>query len=530
MSKNAGVPSLSMRNLGIGGKLGGAFSVVIALMLCILMVALFKIGALSRTIENIIEVEWAKAGAAGTIERVTWANANRTGLQLISAPEERSKLRSEIQAAREEFQRASKILSETVRSAQGQEVLNAFEAKRQQYVQSQTRYHQLLDAGEQGQAEQELRSTTFPLLAQLQHDAQQLVRMGKENAQTVGSKAVSDAHSLRYVIVLIGVVAVVFAAGMAVYMTRAITQPIGQAVAVAQSVARGNLDNHIEVRSRDETGRLMQALRDMNGSLTQVVSKVRHGSDAIAMATTEVATGSMDLSSRTEEQATALEQTTAAVQELASTVHHNVENCQQASDLARRASEVAQRGGTVVGQAVSTMDGVNAASRKIADIIGIIDGIAFQTNILALNAAVEAARAGEQGRGFAVVASEVRALAGRSANAAKEIRQLIDESVSAVTAGSSLVNQAGSTMNEVVASVHQVAQIVTEISAASHEQSQSLEQIKNAMLQMDTVTQQNAALVEEAASAAQSLQHQGQALLDAVSSFKLAASQPRLQG
>jgi len=290
-------------------------------------------------------------------------------------------------------------------------------------------------------------------------------------------------------------------------------------------VADGDLTSRIESSSRDETGQLMLALKNMNASLATVVSGVRQGTDAIATASGEIAAGNQDLSSRTEEQASSLEQTAASMEELTSTVKQNADNARQANQLALSASEVAVKGGNVVGQVVDTMASINASSKKIVDIIGVIDGIAFQTNILALNAAVEAARAGEQGRGFAVVASEVRSLAQRSGAAAKEIKGLIDDSVGKVNTGSQLVGEAGKTMAEIVGSVKRVTDIIGEITAASQEQSTGIEQVNQAIAQMDQVTQQNAALVEEAAAAAQSMQEQAASLVGAVSVFRLDGTQ-----
>jgi methyl-accepting chemotaxis protein len=304
-------------------------------------------------------------------------------------------------------------------------------------------------------------------------------------------------------------------------IARSITRPLGRAVQVAETVASGDLTSRIEVDSRDETGQLLHALKNMNDSLAQVVGEVRAGTDTIATASGQIAAGNHDLSSRTEEQASSLEQTAASMEELTSTVKQNADNARQANQLAVSASEVAVKGGSVVSQVVDTMGSINASSRKIVDIIGVIDGIAFQTNILALNAAVEAARAGEQGRGFAVVASEVRNLAQRSAAAAKEIKTLIGDSVEKVEEGSKQVAEAGRTMDEIVDSVKRVTDIMGEITAASHEQTQGIEQINQAIAQMDQVTQQNAALVEEASAAAQSLQEQAGSLSQTVSIFKL---------
>ena len=333
-----------------------------------------------------------------------------------------------------------------------------------------------------------------------------------------GSAAVTRSESL---MLILGLLASALGMGCAAYITRAITQPINAAVKVAQTVASGDLTSHIEVHTTEETGQLLQALKDMNTSLVSIVGQVRSGTDTIATASSEIASGNLDLSSRTEEQASSLEETASSMEELTSTVRQNADNAQQANQLALSASGVAVRGGAVVGKVVDTMDAINDSSRKIVDIISVIDGIAFQTNILALNAAVEAARAGEQGRGFAVVATEVRNLAQRSAGAAKEIKTLIGDSVEAVDAGSKLVAEAGSTMAEIVASVQRVTDIMAEISLATQEQSSGIDQINQAIGQMDQVTQQNAALVEEAAAAAESLQEQSGQLAQVVSVFKL---------
>ncbi|MDM0007950.1 methyl-accepting chemotaxis protein [Variovorax sp. J22G73] len=314
---------------------------------------------------------------------------------------------------------------------------------------------------------------------------------------------------------------IVLGLGLALWIARIVARPLAEAVKVAQSVAAGDLTSHIESQTTDETGLLLEALRGMNQSLVNIVGEVRTGTDTIATASSQIASGNQDLSSRTEEQASSLEETAASMEELTSTVKQNADNARQANQLAVSASEVAVKGGSVVSQVVDTMGSINASSKKIVDIIGVIDGIAFQTNILALNAAVEAARAGEQGRGFAVVASEVRSLAQRSAAAAKEIKTLIGDSVEKVEEGSKQVEEAGRTMDEIVGSVKRVTDIMGEITAASQEQTSGIEQINQAITQMDQVTQQNAALVEEASAAAQSLQEQAGSLVQAVSIFKL---------
>ena len=335
----------------------------------------------------------------------------------------------------------------------------------------------------------------------------------------------AELDTLNMVVVGAILLAVLLACGATVYLVRAIGAPLSRAVDVARRVAAGDLGVRIDVDSRNEFGQLLAALRDMTASLASIVGDVRNGSDTIATASTQIAAGNLDLSARTEQQASAIEETAASVEELTSTVRQNAENARQANGLAALASDVATRGGAVVTEVIGTMGEINASARRIVDIIAVIDGIAFQTNILALNAAVEAARAGDQGRGFAVVATEVRNLAQRSASAAKEIKELITDSVGKVDSGSRLVDQAGATMEEIVQSVRRVADIMGEITTASAEQSAGIEQIHQAISQMDQGTQQNAALVEEAAGAAQSLQDSAAGLAQRVSVFKLAAGQ-----
>ncbi|OGU11265.1 MAG: hypothetical protein A2075_13455 [Geobacteraceae bacterium GWC2_58_44] len=313
-------------------------------------------------------------------------------------------------------------------------------------------------------------------------------------------------------------------------VARRIKQALDQAIGASQRIASGDLTAHIRVESSDETGELLTSLKEMNDGLARIVGEVRNGAESIATATEEIAAGNSDLSQRTEEQASALEETASSMEELTSTVKQNADNAQAANQLAINASGVAVKGGEVINRVVRTMESITDSSKKISDIIGVIDGIAFQTNILALNAAVEAARAGEQGRGFAVVAAEVRSLAQRSAAAAKEIKSLIEDSVGKVQDGSRLVEEAGRTTQDIVTSIKRVTDIMAEISAASQEQSSGIEQVNTAITQMDDVTQQNAALVEQAAAAAESLEEQAQQLVGVVARFTLEESPHKSQG
>ena len=319
----------------------------------------------------------------------------------------------------------------------------------------------------------------------------------------------------------VGFVALALGAAFAWLLTRSITQPVVQATRLADSVARGNLSQQIDVQGRDEIAGLMRSLVAMTASLQTMVASVRASSDSIGTASAEIATGNQDLSARTEQTASNLQQAASSMEQLTGTVKQSADSARQANQLASSAAEVAARGGLVVSQVVATMDDINASSKKIADIIGVIDGIAFQTNILALNAAVEAARAGEQGRGFAVVASEVRSLAQRSAEAAKEIKGLIGASVEKVEGGSKLVADAGRTMTEIVGSVKRVSDIIGEITAAATEQSQGIGEVNGSVAQLDQMTQQNAALVEQSAAAAESLKEQAVKLAGVVASFQL---------
>jgi len=364
-----------------------------------------------------------------------------------------------------------------------------------------------------------------PLYTPVRAGIEALMKLQLDVAKQEYDAGVARYDTIRIIALTSIIGGVLFAILFGLSLIRGISRSLNQAMSAADAVAQGDLSHPIRVEGKDEVAQLLTSLSAMQESLTKVVGTVRQGSEGVATASAQIASGNQDLSQRTEEQASALEETAASMEELSSTVKQNADNAKQANQLAQGASTVAVKGGEVVGQVVETMKGINDASKKIADIISVIDGIAFQTNILALNAAVEAARAGEQGRGFAVVASEVRSLAGRSADAAKEIKTLITASVERVEQGTALVDQAGTTMTEVVSSIRRVTDIMGEISAASNEQSQGVAQVGEAISQMDQVTQQNAALVEEGAAAAESLKVQAQQLVQAVAVFKLSQGQ-----
>jgi methyl-accepting chemotaxis protein len=399
----------------------------------------------------------------------------------------------------------------------------------EKYIGARPRWMELYGAGKLEEAAEWRSKTILPWGGETVKAFAELIDLENKVSAEDQAEAIRNAQRDRTWALAFVLIGALFAAGFAWWLTRSITRPLLAAVVSAEALAKGDLTWHVESNSRDEAGRLLAALALTMEQLKRTVGGIVESAKSTAAGTQQIATGNADLSQRTEEQASSLEETASAMEELTSTVKQNAENAKQANQLAIGASEVAVKGGQVVSEVVGTMSSINESSKKIVDIISVIDGIAFQTNILALNAAVEAARAGEQGRGFAVVATEVRNLAQRSAAAAKEIKALIGDSVDKVGAGTKLVDAAGKTMEEIVQAVKRVTDIMGEITAASQEQSTGIEQVNKAIAQMDEVTQQNAALVEEAAAAAESLQEQAQNLQLAVAVFNLGNSaKPRL--
>jgi methyl-accepting chemotaxis protein-1 (serine sensor receptor) len=412
--------------------------------------------------------------------------------------------------------------------ARERELAKTFAADRARFVQEGLKPAiAALRANKLAEANEVVVHAIRPLYAPVDGGIKALMKHSLDSAAEEYAAATARYETTRNLALLAIVAGVLGAAAFGFVLVRSIKRPLDHAVEAANAVARGDLSFPLQAGGRNEISTLLRALGGMQHSLAGVVAGVRRNAEGVAVASAQIAQGNIDLSSRTEEQASALEETAASMEQLSSTVKQNADNARQADQLAKGACGVAIKGGEVVGHVVETMKGINESSRRIVDIISVIDGIAFQTNILSLNAAVEAARAGEQGRGFAVVASEVRTLAQRSAEAAKEIKELITASVGRVQDGTAQVDQAGATMREVVGAIQRVTDIVGEISSASHEQSAGVTQVGQAVSQMDQATQQNAALVEESAAAAESLRVQAQRLLESVAVFRLSAAAPQ---
>ncbi|KOQ18677.1 methyl-accepting chemotaxis protein [Achromobacter xylosoxidans] len=515
-------------NLSIGTRLTLGFGTVLALLLALTGLSQYELTHIGGINRAITEQTWAKANAINIIDVTTRANA-RANLELIVNTDPRTveTLFARIDTNRKTIDQALETLRPLFRTEDERQKLRLLEDVRGRYVKSFQGVGALLKRGERDAARQRLLEETLPLLDGLQDRVIEISRIQSAEMVDAGADSQRVIDNAGMLNLILSAMAVVLGGLFAWRVSKSITAPLAQAVSVAETVARGDLGQPIHAVTRDETGRLLRALHDMQDKLAGAVRTIRAGSETISSAAGQIAAGNTDLSSRTEEQAASLEETAASMEELASTVKQNADNARQANQLAASASEVAQRGGAVVSAVVSTMGDISASSRKISEIVSVIDGIAFQTNILALNAAVEAARAGEQGKGFAVVAGEVRSLAQRSAQAAREVKTLIEASVSKVAEGAGQAENAGTTMQEVVASVKRVTDIMGEIAAASQEQASGIEQVNRAVSQMDEVTQQNAALVEEAAAAAGSMQDQAHALVRAVGVFRLSEDAAR---
>ncbi|WP_448685074.1 methyl-accepting chemotaxis protein [Achromobacter xylosoxidans] len=515
-------------SLSIGTRLTLGFGTVLTLLLALTGLSQYELTHIGGINRAITEQTWAKANAINIIDVTTRANA-RANLELIvnTDPRTAETLFARIDSNRKTIDQALETLRPLFRTEDERQKLRLLEDVRGRYVKSFQGVGVLLKRGERDAARQRLLEETLPLLDGLQDRVIEISRIQSAEMVDAGADSQRVIDNAGMLNLILSGLAVVLGGLFAWRVSKSITAPLAQAVSVAETVARGDLGQPIHAVTRDETGRLLRALHDMQDKLAGAVRTIRAGSETISSAAGQIAAGNTDLSSRTEEQAASLEETAASMEELASTVKQNADNARQANQLAASASEVAQRGGAVVSAVVSTMGDISASSRKISEIVSVIDGIAFQTNILALNAAVEAARAGEQGKGFAVVAGEVRSLAQRSAQAAREVKTLIEASVSKVAEGAGQAENAGTTMQEVVASVKRVTDIMGEIAAASQEQASGIEQVNRAVSQMDEVTQQNAALVEEAAAAAGSMQDQAHALVRAVGVFRLSEDAAR---
>ncbi|MEY2688614.1 MAG: hypothetical protein RL375_2812 [Pseudomonadota bacterium] len=506
-------------------RLALGFSALGALLVLISAIALIKVSAIGAEFDLVMKDRYVKINHATVVknELNDAARALRNVFLLTDAAEVKQQF-DELDASRKVIDEHLGQLKQTVVSVEGKALIDKVEAARTVYLQSREKLLEQYKAGQIDAAKTTLLKDNRPAQLAYMGSLDDLIKRQEAQMEQAGVAVAASITETRIEVIAALLVSFLVGSLMAMWIVKSTTGPLTMGVKVARGVSDGDLAQEFESGGQSETGQLLTALHEMKDRLSGIVGGVRSGAEGVATAAAQIAQGNNDLSSRTEQQASALEETAASMEELSSTVKLNAENARQANQLALGASGVAVKGGEVVAQVVDTMKGINVSSKKIADIIGVIDGIAFQTNILALNAAVEAARAGEQGRGFAVVAGEVRSLAQRSADAAKEIKTLITDSVERVEQGSSLVDQAGRTMEEVVGAIKRVSDIVAEISAASAEQSSGVAQIEQAVTQMDQATQQNAALVEESAAAAESLRHQAQQLVDAVAVFKIAGS------
>ncbi|WP_186168238.1 methyl-accepting chemotaxis protein [Burkholderia gladioli] len=519
---------MKILRLGIKHKLLGGFGILAAIVVGVSAFALHALSDANLAFTRYTAGVNARANTAAQIRMAVDRRAIAArNLVLVTKPDDIALEKADVERAHADVQRYLAQLQSMLASAsdttpEARQLAADIANVESRYGPVALAIVQQALAGQREDAIAAIDDKCRPLLAELVRATDAYASYTRERESALAQAGVERYDTARNLMLGICAAAVALAALAGVAITRSITRPLSEAVRVARTVADGDLTSHIEVRGHDETRDLLDALNTMNTRLAGIVSRVREGSSGIALAVGEIAAGNVDLSQRTEEQAASLQETAATMEQFTSTVRLNAENAQQASTLASSASEVAQRGSHAVGRVVDTMNDLGERSSKIAEITGMIEGIAFQTNILALNAAVEAARAGEQGRGFAVVASEVRALAQRSSGAAKEIKELITASVQTVQDGAVLADEAGRTMNEVTQAVARVTDIMGEIAAASSEQSRGIDQVNLTITQMDETTQQNAALVEQAAAASKSLETQGRQLDETVATFRIA--------
>jgi methyl-accepting chemotaxis protein len=513
---------MSIANLRISTRLGAGFAVVLCLTAVIAGVGTWRLSATADEATRLMEVPMAKERLSQEWFRSVSVGVRRTAaIAKSSDPSVEAYFSDEIKASTARAGEIVKSLEALPSSDEEKKLLAGVTANRQPYIAARD---SIMKAKRDGKAEEaqatfakDFEPTSKAYLEQLRA----YLDFQNKSIDAAAERIKSNAASGRNALALLGVLAIGLGGIVAWVLSRSITQPLQRALVQARAVAEGDLTQHSQASGQDEVAELHRAMDAMQSKLSDLVRQVRQGVDSVSTASQEIARGNTDLSQRTEQAASNLQQTASSIEQLTSTVRQTADSASTANQLASSASAVAQRGGEVVSQVVSTMNEINASSKKIADIIGTIDGIAFQTNILALNAAVEAARAGEQGRGFAVVAGEVRSLAQRSAEAAREIKSLIGASVDKVESGSRLVADAGSTMTEIVASVQRVSDIIGEISAAAAEQSGGIGQVNQAVNQLDQATQQNAALVEQSAAAAESLQDQSRQLGSVVAGFRI---------
>ncbi len=515
---------MNLNDMKIGQRLGFGIAVAALLLVAMVWIGISRIGAVNTMLDTIADDRLPKIVAIKDMKENIRTRASIVrNIVILSDAADMKKEGETLAILREKYTKLDAQLERTIVAPAGKAAFANVRTAVAAIVDPTNQVVQLGLLNKNEEATQLLLGTVRPLQDKALDALEDLSKIMIDSTEKFQAEAADTYRAALILLIALGTAAVGVLVFFGWLLVRSITRPINEAVAVSRAVAAGDLSVHIEASGRSETAELLMALKAMQGSLVTVVDNVRRNSESVATASAQIAQGNNDLSARTEEQASALEQTAASMEELSSTVRQNADNAKQANQLAMSASTIAIKGGDVVGQVVDTMKGINDSSKKIADIIAVIDGIAFQTNILALNAAVEAARAGEQGRGFAVVASEVRSLAQRSAEAAKEIKTLIVDSVERVGHGTALVDQAGTTMTEIVGSIRRVTDIMGEISAASTEQSAGVAQVGEAVTQMDQATQQNAALVEESAAAAESLKAQARQLVQAVAVFKLTA-------